>query len=362
MKKVNVNLGYHQYDIIIDKNLNSRIIRFINGHTNHNKVLFLLDRNFYSQQKIAIDQIIDGVNNSFRLMINASEKNKTYSSVIKIHEFMQRKKFGRDSLLVAVGGGITGDIGGFAASIYMRGIPYIQIPTTLLAAVDSSVGGKTGINLNTAKNFIGSFYQPEAVFIDVNFFNTLPFEERLCGLGEILKYGFLTEKRIFNYLKKNGSKILELDSTAIKKIVAESVKYKSSVVIADERESGIRKLLNLGHTFAHAFEMNSKHKIKHGHAVIIGLVAAVRLAKNLELVSEKNYMEFLSLLLPYSEYIKLKNAGSRAVYKSMFSDKKTRGGKLKFVLPVEIGKILIDVEADKKGVLDAIQFSLEYFS
>ncbi len=364
MKKICIDLKYHKYNIEIGSSLVKSITGYINEHHSNTTAFLLVDKSILKIHKDnfinPIIELIDGKTIVYPFL--ASEKNKTYDSIIKIHAAMQKKKLGRDSLLIAIGGGITGDVGGFAASTYMRGIPYIQIPTTLLAAVDSSVGGKTGINFNGAKNFIGSFYQPEADFIDTSLFSSLLEEEIICGTGEVLKYAFLTDIQFYNYLKRNIDKLISLNKTTLQRIIEESVKFKAAVVIKDEKESGLRKVLNLGHTFAHAFESTLNHKIKHGQAVIVGLTAALHLSFQMGLLNEKNLLKYLSLLVPFSEFIKLKINDPAALYNAMYSDKKNRRGKIKFVLLEDIGKILLDVECPKEKVIKSIEFALQYFS
>lgn len=364
MSKIFIDLAENSYDVFIGNNIAKRIISVLNKKEKVSKILLVVDKKFYELYKNTfVEQLIESVNkNTFVYKFNATEKNKNYESIIKIHEFMQKKKFGRDSLVISLGGGITGDVAGFAASIYMRGVPYVQIPTTLLSAVDSSVGGKTGINFNSAKNFIGSFYQPENVFIDTSFFSTLSQDDLLCGVGEILKYGYLTNEKFFKYLKRNHNKLLELNSTVVNKVVNESVKFKAGVVMADEKETGIRKCLNFGHTFAHAIETAQSHKIQHGQAVIVGMLAALHLSKQMGLISDDNFMEYASLLMPYAEFIKLKAAEPETIYKAMSGDKKNRSGKIKFVLIKEPGEVILDFESPKKNVIEAIEFSLQYFS
>ncbi|MCB9207231.1 MAG: 3-dehydroquinate synthase, partial [Ignavibacteriales bacterium] len=269
--------------------------------------------------------------------------------------------FGRDSVLVAIGGGIIGDIAGFAASTYMRGIKYIQIPTTLLASVDSSVGGKTGLNFQDTKNVIGSFYQPQMVLIDTDFFNTLPNEERLCGLGEIIKYCFLIDQKFYNYVQKNYDEVLSNNPKVLEKVITESVKFKGGVVEADERESGIRKVLNLGHTFAHAFEVQQNHKIKHGQAVIVGITCALYLSHYLNFVNEKDLDNYLSFLLFFSPQIKLSNVNKKKIFTIMQLDKKNRDNKIKFVLLQNVGEILTDVPASKELVYKAIAKTVSHF-
>ncbi len=231
-----------------------------------------------------------------------------------------------------------------------------------MSSVDSSVGGKTGINFENTKNIIGSFYQPDFVIIDTKFFNTLPQEERLCGLGEIIKYCFLIDKRFFNYVKKNVENILNNKPTVLKKVITESINFKGGVVEADEKESGIRKVLNLGHTFAHAFEVEQKHKLKHGQAVIVGTTCAVILSYKIGAIIQKDLDEYLDFLLLFKDKIKLKNVDKSILLEVMMLDKKNRNNEIKFVLIKNIGEILTDVSTSKSNINSALSETIAYFS
>jgi len=207
---------------------------------------------------------------------NASEINKNHKSINKIISILLKKNFNRNDCLIAIGGGITGDVSGFAASVFKRGIKFVNIPTTLLSQVDSSIGGKTGINTKYGKNLIGSFYQPSLVISDINFLKTLPSRELICGYGEILKHALIADKKFFTFLDRNGSKILNLKSPYIEKSIYRSCSIKKKVVESDEKETGLRKTLNFGHSFAHAYEaaLGYSKKLNHGEAVILGIKTA----------------------------------------------------------------------------------------
>ena len=211
---------------------------------------------------------------------SANEKNKSLAQTEKIYKFLTDNAFDRNSIIVALGGGITGDIAGYVASTYMRGIRFIQIPTTLLSMVDSSVGGKTGVNFNHKKNMIGTFYQPDFVAIYPEFLSTLPKRELHSGAGEIFKYAFLADIKNYNLLKNNLSKLFSNKLFDIENTIQSCLKIKANVVENDEKEiTGLRKILNLGHTFAHAFEVESNYKLKHGEAVIGGIFCALFLSE-----------------------------------------------------------------------------------
>ena len=363
MQKIRINIPSKEYNVYLGEGTFSQLPNLIKKQNLNGNILFVLDSNVKKYYAELITSVIDSLPQKVRaIIINSSEKNKSYQTLQKIHSFLISNNYGRDSVIVAMGGGIVGDIAGFAASTYMRGIKYIQIPTTLLSSVDSSVGGKTGINFENTKNIIGSFYQPEFVIIDTKFFNTLPVEERLCGLGEIIKYCFLIDKRFFNYVKNNVENILNNNPPALKKVIIESIKFKGGVVEADEKESGVRKVLNFGHTFAHAFEVEQKHKLKHGQAVIVGSVCAAILSFKIGVITHKDLDKYLNFLLPFNNKIKLKNVNNAKLIEIMLLDKKSRNNTIKFVLIKNIGEILTDVSVSKSIINETLSETIAHFS
>ncbi|MBN2571942.1 MAG: 3-dehydroquinate synthase [Ignavibacteriales bacterium] len=362
MKKINNKLPSGNYNIFIGKNILSKLTKEIEHLNLHKNVLFIIDRNVNKYYyKYIFDNIKAKFNKSDSIIINSNELEKRIASAEKIYSQLIQKKYGRDTLLIAIGGGIVGDIAGFVAATYMRGIQYVQIPTTLLAAVDSSVGGKTGVNFGDAKNIVGCFYQPKLVLIDTHFFKTLNQSEIICGMGEVVKYAFLSDVNFYNYLNLNLNKILKLEPNVIEKVIYESIKFKCSVVMQDEREDGLRKILNLGHTFAHALEIAQKYKIKHGQAVIVGIVCSLFLSNRIGYINKENLNLYLKFLNIFKSKIKLKNLSTDEMYKIMLKDKKNRNGKIKFVLPIEIGKIFIDAECSVSLIIDSISESIKFF-
>ncbi len=287
--------------------------------------------------------------------IKADEKNKSFEGLSKIFARMLKKNFGRDTTLIAIGGGVIGDLAGFAAATFARGIKLVQVPTTLLAMVDSSIGGKTGINFGEVKNIVGAFYRPEFILTDVAFAQSLSRDDLISGLGEIVKYGFLADEKFFGYVEKNLERFLSKEKSVLKKAVLESAKVKISVVQQDEKEAGLRKILNLGHTFAHAFESASDYKLSHGKAVMLGIYAAIHLGVRLEITNEnlaERYLEFISKLK--KDFPKI-SFDEKTAYSVMLNDKKNRDGKIKFVLPINFGELALDVEAPKKEVFRALR-------
>lgn len=229
-------------------------------------------------------------------LFQAAEKNKTFLSLEKMLDFLRQHNALRDSTLVSVGGGITGDVAAFAASVYMRGIKLIQVPTTLLAMVDSSVGGKTAVNFKGIKNNIGSFYQPGMVLIDSNFLDSLTDKEYLNGLVESIKIAAIRDKEFFEYINANKSSILKRSKAIIEYIIAESCRLKAEIVEQDEKEAGIRKLLNFGHTAAHGIESDSNYKIHHGFAVALGMIYESKYALQNGYTDKETYEAVYGLL------------------------------------------------------------------
>ena len=252
--KLNIKTKTQNYSIIIGSNLTKEISKILhNNSIIFKNCLLVIDKKIPKKKNFRNKKIFKK-KNIYNFFIKAKENNKNIKSVNKILEILLKKNFSREDCLISIGGGITGDIAGFAASQFKRGLKFINIPTTLLAQVDSSVGGKTGVNTKYGKNLIGSFYQPNLVISDIEFLKTLPKREIICGYGEILKHSLIANKKFYNYLTKNCNKIFQLSTPYIDKSIYESCKIKKKIVEKDERESGLRKILNFGHTFAHAYE------------------------------------------------------------------------------------------------------------
>ncbi len=363
MKKINVEVPGKNYSVYIGSNIINRLPVLTAEINLPESTFFVIDSNVHKYY----GRIIGSLKKKFggklgQIILTVNESNKKIETVEKIYSSLLSENFGRDTLLIAIGGGITGDVAGFAAASYMRGIPYVQIPTTILAAADSSVGGKTGVNFQNYKNQIGAFYQPSLVLIDTNFFGTLPDEELICGFGEIVKYAYLIDKKFFDYVSKIGSKVPVLSKDEIVNLISVSVKFKAGVVRSDEKESGLRKILNLGHTFAHAIESAMNYRIKHGQAVIAGLLCSFYLSNKLGIISEKQLNEFLLLPLGLKKFVSLRRINKEKMYESMFTDKKNRRGKIHFVLTKDIGKILVDIEAKRDDILFAIEKGIRHFN
>jgi 3-dehydroquinate synthase len=271
------------------------------------------------------------------LFLAPGEKHKTMASVEKLLRQMVAAGGDRGSLLIAFGGGIVGDVGGFVAAAFMRGIPYVQVPTTFLAQVDSSVGGKTGVNLPEGKNLVGSFHHPLAVFADIGVLGTLPDRELRAGLMESVKAGIIRDRTLVRFLEEHVDDVLRRDPKALEKVIAASIRMKADVVNKDERESGLRMILNFGHTIGHAIEQATRYKVLlHGEAVAWGMVAALFLARQRGMITTRQAERMESLIYRYGPLPPLKLRAAKLVA-ATGADKKNVGGVRRFVLPVGIG-------------------------
>jgi len=277
------------------------------------------------------------------ISVPAGEKSKRIAVVEKCYDQLAAHRLERKSFIVALGGGVVGDLAGFVAATYLRGIPFVQVPTTLLAQVDSSVGGKTGVNLKAGKNLVGVFYQPQLVLCDLDTLKTLPKREYVSGLAEVIKYGIIYDAKLFAQLERNLPKLLQRDAATLAAVVARCCEIKAEVVGQDETESGLRAILNFGHTIGHAIENSSGYgKFLHGEAISIGQVAAAKLSQKILGLPANDVERITNLFqragLPVK--IKLNPVQRKKLFAAMKLDKKVSGGEIKFVLAEKIGKVV----------------------
>jgi 3-dehydroquinate synthase len=292
------------------------------------------------------------------LFLEPGEKHKTLPSVERLLRQMARAGADRGSLLIAFGGGIVGDVGGFLAAIYMRGIPCIQVPTTFLAQVDSSVGGKTGVNLAEGKNLVGSFHQPLAVFADTGVLSTLPDRELRAGLMESVKAGIIRDRSLLRFMEEHAGEVLERNPRSLEKVIAASIRMKAGVVKLDERENGLRMILNFGHTVGHALEQATGYKsLLHGEAVGWGMVASLYLARKRGTISSAQFDRLQKLIHRYGPLPPLKLRAARVVAATS-GDKKNVGGVRRFVLPIGIGDAGIVEDVTAAELQSAVSYML----
>ena len=352
--KLQINTKDHKYPIFIGSGLITRLSRLLNNNSiKFDKCLLIIDSKV---PKTLINRIVKSLPKKQTIIhiFNANELNKNQSSVNKILTILLKKNFHRNDCLISIGGGITGDISGFASSIFKRGIKFVNIPTTLLAQVDSSIGGKTGINSIHGKNSIGSFYQPSLVISEINFLKTLPKREIICGYGEILKHSLIANKKFFLFLNKNATKVLNLKSPFIEKSIYESCLIKKRIVELDEKEKNLRKILNFGHTFAHAYEaaLQYSKKLSHGEAVILGIMNASKFSLKNNLLSKDEFKLIKNHLIQFKLPIKLKVKISlkklNHIISFMKKDKKNNTKKINLVLLKKIGQPVFNLNFENK--------------
>ena len=352
--KFKVKTKNQDYPIIIGSNLISNISTIIKDNSiDFKSCLIIVDKNISKKIILKIKKSLKNKNPLF-YYFKANEINKNAYSVNKILNILLKRNFSRNDCLISIGGGITGDITGFAASLFKRGMKFINIPTTLLSQVDSSIGGKTGVNTKYGKNLIGSFYQPNLVISDIQFLKTLPKREIICGYGEILKHSLIANKNFYHFLKRNNKKIFKLSSPFIEKTIFESCKIKRKVVERDEKEKKLRKILNFGHTFGHAYEasLGYSKKLNHGEAVVLGMKTALNFSLKINLLEKSEHKSILQHIyncnLPsnLSDFFKIKDLNK--ILSFMLKDKKNNSNKINLVLLKKIGIPVIDKEFSKK--------------
>lgn len=344
MQKIRVELGERSYDIVIGSNILDALGTSLEQFEFSRKIALISNPTVYGLYGDRVAKSLSAA--GFELeekIIPDGEEYKNLAWVQEIYEELLRARLDRKSALMALGGGVVGDITGFAASTYMRGIDYIQVPTTLLAQVDSSVGGKTGVNHALGKNMIGTFWQPRLVWIDIETLRTLPRREFLSGLAEVIKYGVIWDEGFFEFLEKNREKIMSLDKDSLIAVIRRSCEIKSEVVSMDERESGLRAILNYGHTIGHAVETATGYKkYLHGEAVAIGMCLEARLSHLAGLIDKKQVERVEALIASYELPFQLPgDIDLHSFFSSMQLDKKAVAGDIKFILPEKIGAVKI---------------------
>lgn len=328
MKTVKVDLKKeidNSYEILIGSNF----IKDILVDFDPNTTFYVVDKNVFN-----LYAFLHNLKNKY--IFEASEKNKNIYSVERILNFLKDNNCLRDGKLVAIGGGIVGDVAGFAASIFMRGIDYYQIPTTLLSMVDSSVGGKTGVNLGKTKNLVGSFYQPKAVYVDMNFLNTLSFEEYKNGLAEVLKYAVMFDESFYNILIEDYSEIINRGEI-LEDVILRCCKIKADVVKEDEKEKEARMFLNFGHTFGHAIELDSDHRIRHGFAVATGMYLETLFGQFINQIGSDVVKRIKTILEKYDFMLDYKYLDEDKFLGAIAMDKKARQSGVVLALTQKIG-------------------------
>ena len=351
MQRLNINLGKRSYDILLGSGLLGKLGECLSRIVKPSRIVLITHPSLF---KIYGDKVLSGFKDqgwtADLIEVEEGETSKTLGQAEKIFDRLLDLKCDRKSVLIALGGGVIGDLVGFVAATFQRGVPFVQVPTTLLSQVDSSVGGKTAVNHPKGKNMIGAFYQPCLVLADLDTLQTLPQKEFRAGLAEIIKYGVISDSSLFEYLEKNVEKILQLDKKCLEYIIKTSCSIKAEVVEKDELENHYRMILNFGHTLGHAIEALTHYsKFIHGEAVAIGMVYAAKLSQKLGKCQEGIPRRLDRLVRKFGLPADLPDLNSKAIIESLYHDKKTMNHKIKFILVKEIGivEIVDDIPEEK---------------
>ena len=356
MKEIKIE-GNNGYKVYIDANLDKFSKALEDYKIKANSEMFLItDDRVYSIYKDKIEKL-KGIYNIKELYFKNGEENKNFETIKEIYSFLVENNAKRNSIIIALGGGVVGDLVGFVASTYMRGVRYINIPTTLLSQIDSCVGGKVGYNYNGIKNIIGSFYNPEFVFIATNFLKTLDSERFRDGLGEVVKYGLILDEEIINFMEENYKGILEKESDKLLYISRNCLKLKKQIIKLDYKDLGLRNILNFGHTIGHAVEMTSKNKITHGEAVALGMLVEIKLSEYIYGLDKGLYSRVEKLYKKLGLPTKYKVDNYNLFMYAINHDKKNKNN-IRFVLLKNVEKPEVKIEVNEKHILKAIEDSI----
>ena len=365
--KLRINLKENSYDIIIEHGLLSELGALISKKFGKPKTFIVTDSNIAVHWlKQTIESLSAQGMSPKVLEVPVGERTKSFINLEKIIDQLLESKVDRDSVLIALGGGVIGDLAGFAGAVTLRGIKIIQVPTTLLSQVDSSVGGKTGVNVRQGKNLVGSFHQPSLVAIDTQVLQTLPSRQLFAGYAEVLKYGLIKDQSFFDWLELNGKKVLEGDKLAQQFAIFTSCRIKAEIVEADEKEKNLRAILNFGHTFGHALEAEAGYdgNLLHGEAVSIGMVLAIELSKSLGHLSGQDagraveYIRNIGLPTNINSIEGSTSWHPDGIIQHMQHDKKVSNGQLRFVLIKGIGEAYLTADVERNDIYNVIEKSL----
>ena len=355
MKTLEVDLGTRSYPIYIGTDL-IKDVSYFKDHIKNKSVMIVTNDTI---APLYLEQLKNTLKDYqvYSCILPDGEKYKTLDSFNMIITAMLENSLGRDATIVALGGGVVGDIAGYTAASYQRGVDFIQVPTTLLSQVDSSVGGKTGVNHPLGKNMIGAFYQPKAVVIDLNCLKTLPPREVSAGMAEVIKYGIIWDLTFFEFLEAHIDQIIKLDESQLEHTIYTCCKIKAEVVHEDEKEGGIRAILNLGHTFGHAIEAFMGYGVwLHGEGVAAGMAIAAKLARNMALLEQAQVDRINRLIEKAQLPIKQPaNMSKDDFFRIMIHDKKVKDGNIRYILPQGIGKAALFKGVDQNLIIKAIE-------
>jgi 3-dehydroquinate synthase len=359
MRKIRVRLKDRSYDIVIGRGLLSSLGLFVKKLRIGRAAVVVTNKRVFKLYGKTVKKALEksGVSVKFE-MVPETERAKSLEIMAGLLGRISRYDRKRDLFLIALGGGVIGDLAGFTAATYKRGVPYIQIPTTLLAQVDSAIGGKTAVDLPLAKNLVGAFYQPRLVLSDVSILKSLPKRELKNGLAEIIKYGVIKDKALFFFIERNRKKILDGDASALEHIILSSSSIKRALVEKDELDKkGARAMLNYGHTLGHAIEAASAYsgRYNHGEAVAIGMIAAANIAIKMGVMKDaRDAVRLYKLIASCGLPVKARGLSPDRIFSAQLCDKKHSGRDLKFILPIEIGKVRVVPRVPEAVIRSAI--------
>ena len=357
MESIIVSAESKRYPICFDNSFSSLAEVCEKTGLNKGKAFVISDTNV---GQLYIKEVIDNLKTYFdevhSLIFESGEKSKNLSTIMRFYDVLLENRAERKSVIFALGGGVCGDMAGFAASTYLRGIKFVQIPTSLLSQVDSSVGGKVGVDYRGAKNIVGSFYQPEFVFINTSVLKTLPEREFKAGMAEVIKYAPIASPKFYDFLWDNKEDIKNIDEKAIRNTIRYCCMAKADVVSKDEKEGGLREILNFGHTIGHAIESVKNFELLHGECVAIGMSAAMEISVSRGYITKQEAEIFRELLRFFGLDLTVEGVTAEEVYKQMFLDKKVKDNKLSFVLIKKFGKTIRTNDVTEEEVINAINY------
>ncbi|WP_026506024.1 3-dehydroquinate synthase [Butyrivibrio sp. NC3005] len=353
-----LNVNYEEkpcYDIIFRNDFDGLASRVRELGFLKRKICIITDSNVRPLYLDCVRDLLKSVGKVFAFEIEAGEDNKNLNTVRNIYGYLIENHFDRHDLLVALGGGVVGDITGFAASTYLRGIAFIQIPTTLLAQTDSSIGGKTGVDFEGYKNMVGAFYMPALVYINTEVLKTLDDRQFAAGFAEVMKYGLIMDQEFYFWLIENMYEIQEKDNEVLTHMIYRSCECKKEVVEKDPKEQNERALLNFGHTIGHAIEKASNFKLLHGECVALGSIAAAYISMKKGLIETGTCYEIRDMFVPFNLPISVENIEPNQIAELIKSDKKVDNGTIRFILLHDIGKAFIDTTVTKEEICEAVK-------
>lgn len=345
------------YSILFDKDFNGLKDALCSFGLNNRRFMIVSDSNVSKLYMEGIINLISPIASRVKsFTFEAGENSKNLDTVSEVYNLLIEEKFDRNDILIALGGGVTGDLTGFVAATYLRGIDYIQVPTTLLSMVDSSIGGKTGVDFKSYKNMVGAFHQPKLVYINLATLNSLPKREFKAGMAEIIKHGLIKDFKYYSWIYDKRDQILSLDYDLLKEMIYVSCLIKKDVVEKDPKEKGDRALLNFGHTIGHAIEKLMDFNLLHGECVSLGMEAASYISYKRNLIDKDDLQHIVNTIKAFDLHVDTKSLSPEDIYSVTKLDKKMESDKIKFILLKHIGLAYIDTTVSKDEMIDAIKF------